>query len=269
MFRAMKPFTQNLLCVLAGVLAGSVAQVALAEAKPNPYQAIIERNPFGLRPPPPPPEEKPTVPVVPLSKVILTGITSMFGNARALMEVTDQEAGKTPAVRKPILREGDRDGSIEVIAIDVEKSVVKIRNGGIETNLVFDTPKLSPGMPPIAGLGGIPTLPTPGAPAVFSPANAAANNSGRSSFSVFGASSSTAPSGSAGGSSSVSALGNAGAPGNGLRQIPSRSLRTDGTGAAAPPVDAAAQYLMMHANSELSNSKGVPHPPVPPPPVPR
>ena len=40
----------------------------------------------------------------PLAKVILTGITTVFGPTRALLEVTEQEPGKTAVTRRPTLR---------------------------------------------------------------------------------------------------------------------------------------------------------------------
>src|SRR5437016_12457836 len=138
MLKPVKPLTNWSVHLLGVALAGGAVQTALAEAQPNPYQAIIERNPFGLKPPPPPPDPTPVVPVIPPGKVVLTGITTMFGNPRALFEVTETEPGKPATVRKPILHEGDRDGAREVVSIDVEKSQVKIRNSGIETNITFD-----------------------------------------------------------------------------------------------------------------------------------
>ncbi len=200
----------------------------------------------------------------------------MLGIHRVLLEITEQEAGKAPVVHKPILREGEREGSIEVVSIDIEKGLVKIRNAGNETNITFEAPKITPSAPAVASLG----VPPPGgmntpAPNVFTPANAAANNAGRNSgFTVFGGSS---PGGAAPYSGGANRYGGANpggaAPalyggtgaipndGSGLRQIPTRSLRTD-----TPPVDAAAQYLMMHASSEVSGAAGIPHPPVPPAP---
>src|SRR2546423_10682134 len=142
MLRAVKPQMNCPMLVLTGVLASVAVQTASAESRANPYQAIVERNPFGLKHHLPPPDPTPPAPAVPPGKVILTGISSIFG-VRALLEITEQEPGKSPATRKPILKEGERDGSVEVISIDVEKSVVKIRNAGQEATLAFDAPKLS------------------------------------------------------------------------------------------------------------------------------
>ena len=147
MFRAMQPTKRDLIC-LVGVLMLGTALRSLADAKVNPYQPIIERNAFGLKPPPPPTSDvPPPPPPVPLAKVTLTGITSLFGQAskRALLEIVENEPGKAAVPRKPILREGEHDGSIEVISIDIEKNIVRIRNGGVETNLTFEVQKSAPG----------------------------------------------------------------------------------------------------------------------------
>jgi len=74
----------------------------------------------------------------------------MLGIHRVLLEITEQEAGKAPVVHKPILREGEREGSIEVVSIDIEKGLVKIRNAGNETNITFEAPKITPSAPAVA-----------------------------------------------------------------------------------------------------------------------
>jgi len=68
-------------------------------------------------------------------------------------------------VRKPILHEGEREGPVEVITIDFDKSTVLIRNGTVETNLNFEVPKAASAAPaggaaPARGLGVAPLLPT-------------------------------------------------------------------------------------------------------------
>jgi hypothetical protein len=212
------------------------------------YQAIVERNPFGLKPPPPPVDNTPPPAVIPLAKVVLTGIASVYGPVRALLEITEQEPGKTASTRRPILREGERDGAIEVISIDVDKNLVKIRNSGNETNISFEVPKLAasaPAAPAPPTLGGFP--PPPFNPAVPNPnpllgANAGANPTGRGVTIVGGGAVPTTatPSTVPGGSSvppvpnpSTFTLPNGAMPAynnpGGLRQIPSRSLRTDST----------------------------------------
>src|SRR6266851_90685 len=92
MLSAMKRFRNSMLSVLGGVLAFVAAPCALAETQPNPYQAIIERNPFALKEPPLPPAVTPPPVATPLAKVIMTGTSSMLGIHRVLLEITEQEA---------------------------------------------------------------------------------------------------------------------------------------------------------------------------------
>lgn len=234
----MKPLTNRLALFFAAALAGGASFAAQAESGPNPYQAIIDRNPFGLKPPPPPVVAETVAPVIPPGKVVLTGITSLFGRTpRALLEITEQEPGKPATPRHPILKEGERDGAIEVVSIDIEKSLVKIRNAGLETNITFETQKagggaapLIPGFPPpqpmAAGM--------PGNPGIYSPAAAAAaNNAGRNP--VGGAYGNTAGAAAANPRAVVpSAYGATATPGAatgfngnpGLRTIPSRNVRS-------------------------------------------
>src|SRR2546426_130730 len=115
MLNAVKATTSTLACLTGILFLAGTPRMTRAEVKPNPYQPIIERNASGLKPPPPPPDNTPPPPPpTPPPKVILTGITSMFGpsSKRALLEITEQEQGKTPNTKKPILREGERDGLV-------------------------------------------------------------------------------------------------------------------------------------------------------------
>jgi len=283
----MKPFKCRSVCVLGAILAGGAVQVALADAKPNPYQAIIERNPFALKPVPKAVDTPPPPVVVPLGKVVLTGITSLGPAPRALLEITEQEPGKTATTRRPILNAGESDGSVEVLSIDVEKSLVKIRNAGIETNISFETPKVAssgaaPGAPAVPP--GFPPPPaTASAPTVISPANAAANNLGRGSgVTIVGGGPAAAPTSFGaplGGSSGVAPAANTGISlagytpptvglnpsSGGLGSVPSRPLRTDATTVTpSEPVDAAKQYLNWHLQHEIHTSQGRPYPPPPP-----
>src|SRR4051812_1027568 len=180
----MKPL-QKMGCYLAtAVVVLGVTDRGFAEAKPNPYFSIVDRNPFGLKPPPPPPDPTPVIPVVPPAKVVLTGITSLFGptSKRALLEITEQEPGKPANVRKPILREGEREGAVEVLSIDLEKNLVHIKNSGQDLELKFEDPTklasagpkpglMQPGLPP-------PSIPPPQAavaPTIVTPGSGSPN----------------------------------------------------------------------------------------------
>jgi len=114
---------------------------ALADNKDQ-FKVILERNPFGLKepvqpPPPPPPPEPPKT-------VKLSGIVSIIGPPRAML--VRQEPGQT----KPdylTLREGEKDGAVEVVRIDAEAGEVEIINGGVKKVLNFKDDGLKPGGP--------------------------------------------------------------------------------------------------------------------------
>ncbi|HLH54015.1 MAG TPA: hypothetical protein VKY92_10420 [Verrucomicrobiae bacterium] len=166
-------------------MAGSLAVCALARgitsdtADNRPYQGIIDRNVFSLKPPPPPPDpsevNKPQV-----VKITLTGITTIFGDKRVLMK-TAPPPGKPNEGPKSeqsyILTQGQREGDIEVLEIDEKAGSVKVNNGGTVQTLTFEKdgaklPATQP--PPAAGVPGaapgIPGLPLPKPAAGVAPA---------------------------------------------------------------------------------------------------
>jgi hypothetical protein len=225
--------------------AGSVACVP-AESRENPYEPIVLRNPFGIKPPPPPAAEVPIAPSVPLPKVVLKGVTSMFGPPRALFEVTEQETGKTANVSRPILREGEREGSIEVISIDLVKNEVRIKNGTIETNVVFEVAKATGPAAPVPGAMPPTQLGIPGNPTPFI-------NSG-------------VPGGATAGLPGSTVLGGdgTGRPGSGVttygagdKTLPTRQIRTDGVTGTSPT---GADLLR-----DAARARGLPLPPIPAP----
>src|SRR6185369_14786101 len=107
---------------------------------------------------------------------------------------------------------------------------------------------------------------------------AAANNTGRGGVTIVGGAASPAtPAGAIPGAAPSYTPAGATSFGGGLRQIPSRSLRTDnvtfggntpvGTqagSAPAAPIDPAKQYLNMAIQHEIHTSAGKPFPPPPP-----
>lgn len=207
----------------------------------NPYEAIIERNVFGLKPPPPPPDPEANKPPPP--KVLFQGITTILGQKRALFKVQiPPKPGEQPKGEQSfILAEGQRDGDIEVLEIDEKAYKVKLKNFGTVMDIDFENngiktaaapapgavPKPAgavPGRPPspFAPAGGAPGVPTarplrlPPTGASVSPsssgslggASMAANYGSRTPFSTYTAVPTTAVSGAtpalvAGGSSGV------------------------------------------------------------------
>ena len=132
---------------------------ASAELKDNPYQVIIDRNPFGLRPIPPPPvavvETNPPAPPPPDIK--LTGITTLLGEPRVMLQVENKQSKKAVF---PTMSEGDIDTElgITIVKIDTENMKVRIKNGDAETTLDFKNNGVKPG----AGIASAAAVPQPG-----------------------------------------------------------------------------------------------------------
>jgi len=118
-------------CILSTFILCTAA-VAVGADSENPYQGIVDRNVFGLKPPTPPgkPEEK----KVDLPPITLTGITTILGNKRALMNV--QSPGKP--LQSFILAEGQRDGDLEVLEIDEKTGIVKVNQSGTVLSINFE-----------------------------------------------------------------------------------------------------------------------------------
>ena len=204
--------------LLGGIIVAGFSLGAFAEVKDNPYQVIIDRNPFGLKPiPPPPPPPDNTPPPPPALEIKLTGITTLLGPPRVFLEFTDPQSKKTD--RPPPLGEGDpyKDG-ISVVAIDAENGKVKIRNGDTETTLDFEKNGIKPGA--VASAAPVPHPGLPGANTVppvpgMNPAAATLPAAGPARGAVVG-----------GATQAAAPTANPGAG-----SFPSRPLRTD-TGAA-------------------------------------
>jgi len=211
---------------------------------------------------------------VPLAKVVLTGILNVLGPPRALFEVMENEPGKQPNTKKPILREGEREGSIEVISIDIAKSIVRIKNGNVETNVTFETLKQSGGGPTLTASGAAAPPPAlnlpPPAPAMNTSAIVPTGSpNSRPGRSIVVAGAEPVASSSLAGSSSMLAMGNASAAygnGNGNSfQMPSRQIRgTQNQPQQQPVTDPAQQWIHMKALEEAAGKQNVPFPPTPP-----
>ena len=276
------------------------ALTCFGEVRSNPYVGIVDRNPFGLKPPPPPIVETNQEPVAPPPNVKLTGISNLFAK-RALLEITEQQAPARPGqapppggtVNRPILGEGEGMFGVEVVAIDLEKSIVRIRNGGTESELTFELPKSSGGAPmsappPVGRTASVaPLAPAMGQPTIVSSSESRGGVTmlgGGSGFAGNAAGVSTyggaAPAGATrGGVSSYGGMAynnnNSGpVPASGLPTIPSRTLRTSPTTSQpAAAVDPDTQAVLMEAhrihydNQQPKAGKYPSFPPLPPTPL--
>ena len=170
--------------IAVGLAGALVLPGGLRAVTPDtPYQPIVERNVFGLRPPPPLPEVKP--PEVPVPKIALQGIVNVFGKRQVLFKtlMPSSKIGEAPKETSLILAEGQSLADIEVLEINESAGSVKFKNHGQEQLLTLDKDGVkqptssAPGalmaQPGVPGLP-VPAVPTPAA-ANFIPAPAAAS----------------------------------------------------------------------------------------------
>jgi len=273
MFGAMKRIKSTVTTLGTTTLLVGVCASLWADTKVNPYEAIAERNPFNLKEPPPPDPDAgkpPPPPPPPLATVDLTGITSILGPPRALLEIVP---GPGKPMIKPVLSEGERVESVEVVSINVEKNEVVIKNGNITTNLTFKVAKSTGTQPPPGGaLPG--AVPKPGVP-VPQPTQTSYNNpnynQGSGRYNVMmagGAGSEVPPAGNANPAYGVNpntANLTGGADGS-FRSIPSRNLRANPQ-TPAPTMSPEEQVIMIEANEQMNRASGRIVPPLPPTPL--
>lgn len=139
--------------MLGGILcAAFLVQDAGAVTPDNPFQSIVDRNVFGLKPPPPPPAP-PEPPKPPLPPIALTGIMTGIGKKRALLEgVMPAKPPDQPKKSFYTLGEGEQQDEIKVLKIDEKANTVELTLMGVQTNLTFAAkapPSApAPGQPP-------------------------------------------------------------------------------------------------------------------------
>jgi hypothetical protein len=153
----------------AGAIAADTADPA--DASSNPYQGIVERNVFALKPPPPPPDPESTKPPTP--KFSLTGITTILTKKLALFKSDPIPAkGAQPATKEEsyMLAERQRQGDVEVLSIDEVARTVKVDYAGTILTLDFTNnaakavavapvPGATPGVPGLPPPTGVPISP--------------------------------------------------------------------------------------------------------------
>ena len=155
--------------ILGAVLLGAGALAAdTAAPAENPYQGIVDRNVFALKPPPPPPDPDSIKPPTP--DFFLTGITTIFGPKRALFRTAPKHGRGAPPPGKEkeeeesyMLEERQRQGEVEVVSIDEVNRLVKVSYGGTILTLDFtnNAAKSVAVAPPPGGMPGAPGLPRP------------------------------------------------------------------------------------------------------------
>ncbi len=121
--------TVQLACWIILPLAGMAAPV-------NPYAGIIARNIFHLRPPEPKLIQAVSAP---LPTLVLTGITTILGRKQALLKIRFPASPPHPPKEEScILTEGEKDGALQVLQIDVKEARVNVSNSGTLMTLTFE-----------------------------------------------------------------------------------------------------------------------------------
>jgi hypothetical protein len=111
------------------------ARLVVADTSGHPYTGIAARNVFGLGPLL---TQTLRLPQAPLPKIRLFGITTILHDKRALLKVEFPAQPPEPAKEVScILSLGQREGPIEVLAIDETAGTVRVNNSGTEMLLSF------------------------------------------------------------------------------------------------------------------------------------
>ena len=116
---------------------GAVAATGGAAADPpltNPYAAIIQRNPFGLKPPAPPTGAVADSPAAkPLPPIALTGIAALADRRWACFNV-GAKGGPARSVRLAV---GQREGDLQLVSVNIPQERVEIRYAGQPLHLAL------------------------------------------------------------------------------------------------------------------------------------
>src|SRR5438874_1559932 len=158
----MRKAGKLLVCGVTGLVVCQtvLANTPEAESTSNPYQGIVDRNVFGLKPPPPPtpPPEQPKPPL----NIVLSGITTLSGKKRCFISVTGPPKAGAPTIPESMmLTEGQRQGDIEIVSIDEKGGIVNLKQGGSAETISFDKNGVKGGPPPPAMAGAPPAMPGP------------------------------------------------------------------------------------------------------------
>jgi hypothetical protein len=139
---------------------------ATADSDGNPYQAIVGRNVFSLKAPPPLPNPEDLIKKDTPPTIKLQGLNTILGRRQVLFKVLAKPPGQ-PKEESFVMTEGERQGDIEVLEINVEFESVKFKNRDQVQllNMKNDAEKPPVGVPPPAtpGIvpGGLPGVPPP------------------------------------------------------------------------------------------------------------
>jgi hypothetical protein len=132
---SMKPCRKRPLWFIGLLMLSLSPRLVVADISGHPYTGIAARNVFGLGPLV---TQTRGSPPAPLPKIVLVGITTLVQDKRALLKVEYPAQPPEPAKAVScILAVGQREGPIEVLAIDETAGTVRVNNSGTEMLLSF------------------------------------------------------------------------------------------------------------------------------------
>lgn len=160
---------KTLALALSALALGNGARALTSDSPGGPYHGIVERNVFDVHAALPPPPPDPNASLPPPPNIRLQGITDILGRKQVLFKVQLPAKAGVPAKEESfILTVGERQGEIEVLAINPKAGTVTMKNYGVVTNLSLElnsdklvnvAPVAAPAPPP----GAIPVMTAPGA----------------------------------------------------------------------------------------------------------
>jgi len=188
------------------------------------FSSIVGRNPFGLKPVPIHVEPI-QQPVIPAAPLAVVEVTGIENISSPPRALLEIIPAPGKPMLKPVLTAGQKVDSIEIVSIDVDKAQVLIKNNGVLTNVALKMAKASTPIPPTSR-GPTDRIRSEGAvtPLALPPAAAA----------------------------------------NGLRRIPSRSLRSGLPQSAAPATSDLSAEAAVIDLEQSRQSNPTSFPPLPP-----
>jgi hypothetical protein len=157
----MKRIERTLAMLLSGLALMVQAWGAIPESQIRSYQDILTQNAFRLKPIPLPEPDPPQI--EPPVNILLTGITTFpNGIKKVYLKIPDLQNPNQSLF--PCIKEGERDGALEVIRIDEQAGLVVIRRAGVPMTLTFEKNGHKPQMVNFAGVGAVPGISNPGIP---------------------------------------------------------------------------------------------------------
>jgi len=164
---------------LSAVVCLCLVAIAASAVTANPYEAIVGRNVFGLKPPTV--TAPPTTAPVPAAVTFkLLGISTILDRKQVLLKIITAARPPTLAKEQSYLwSEGQGEDDIEVLAIDAANGIVTLKSHGetlppLTMKEHAEKPAVGAALPAPAVAGQIPGLPAPANPGQPAPGGAAA-----------------------------------------------------------------------------------------------